>query len=230
MTRIPDTHAEAWDLLPWLANGRISAADREWVDAHVQTCGDCRAELAAQRVLATSLGRASTAPAVDDSEEQRSFDRLWARIEAAEAAAPAAPTAAVASRRVSRPVRWLAAAVIVQGIGLALFGINALRSADPDQGTSQGASKGGYVTVTSATPLRSGAPMVSLAFEPGASIEAVNTLLTHQGLSIVAGPGLSGNFTAALSADAVASGASAESVAAVIAKDPNVTFAQPIAR
>ena len=27
-SRIPDTHAEAWALLPWLANGRISAEDR----------------------------------------------------------------------------------------------------------------------------------------------------------------------------------------------------------
>ena len=53
----------------------------------------------------------------------------------------------------------------------------------------------------------------------------INTLLAHQGLSIVSGPGTSGNFTAELSADAVASGASAESVAAVISKDPNVTFA-----
>jgi hypothetical protein len=35
-SRIPDTHAEAWDLLPWLANGRIAAGDREWVEAHVQ--------------------------------------------------------------------------------------------------------------------------------------------------------------------------------------------------
>ena len=24
--RIPDTHAEAWALLPWLANGRLDAA------------------------------------------------------------------------------------------------------------------------------------------------------------------------------------------------------------
>ena len=36
-------------------------------------------------------------------------------------------------------------------------------------------------------------------------------------------------FTVA-TADAVASGASAESVASVISKDPNVTFAQPVAR
>jgi hypothetical protein len=33
-----------------------------------------------------------------------------------------------------------------------------------------------------------------------------------------------------LSADAVASGASAESVASLISKDPNVAFAQPVAR
>jgi hypothetical protein len=71
---------------------------------------------------------------------------------------------------------------------------------------------------------------VRLVFAPQASISTMNTLLMHQGLSIVAGPGDAGNFMAELSADAVASGASAESVAAVMAKDPNVTFAQPIAR
>ncbi|HUQ11138.1 MAG TPA: zf-HC2 domain-containing protein [Steroidobacteraceae bacterium] len=224
--RIPDTHAEAWDLLPWLANGRIQPADREWVEAHVQACAECRAELSSQRMLATNLrDPGAGTQAMNESstsEEQRSFDKLWARIEAAEAAAPAAQTSGLAPRRVSRPVRWLAAAVVVQGIGLALFGFNALRSAGP--------GKPGYITVTREAPVRSNAPMVSVVFEPGASIDTVNTLLTHQGLSIVSGPGLSGNFTAALSADAVASGASAESVAAVISKDPNVTFAQPIAR
>lgn len=224
--RIPDTHAEAWDLLPWVANGRIAPADREWVDAHVQGCAECRAELSAQRMLSTHLKEAGDEPAQGmnpgASEEQRSFDRLWARIEAAESAAPVMQAASAGSRRVSRPVRWLAAAVIVQGIGLALFGFNALRST--------GSGKPDYVTVTSQAPVRGGAPMVSLVFEPKASIDTINTLLAHQGLSIVSGPGLSGNFTAALSADAVASGASAESVAAVISKDPNVTFAQPIAR
>ena len=113
-------------------------------------------------------------------------------------------------------------AVVVQGFGLALFGIHALRA--PDTG------KPGFVTVTSEAPQRANAPMVSLVFAPDASMDNINTLLIHQGLSIVSGPGLSGNFTAALSADAVASGASAESVAAVVSKDPNVTFAQPIAR
>jgi hypothetical protein len=224
--RIPDTHAEAWDLLPWVANGRIAPGDREWVEAHVQSCAECRAELSAQRMVSARLMEAGAEPAhgmnLGASDEQRSFDRLWARIDAAESAMPGESTASAAPRRVSRPVRWLAAAVIVQGIGLALFGFNALRSTD--------SGKPGYVTVTSEMPARGNAPMVSLVFEPRASIETINTLLAHQGLSIVSGPGLSGNFTAALSADAVASGASAESVADVISKDPNVTFAQPIAR
>ena len=52
-SRIPDTHAEAWALLPWLANGRIQASDREWVEAHVAGCEECRAEVAAQRKMAT---------------------------------------------------------------------------------------------------------------------------------------------------------------------------------
>jgi hypothetical protein len=82
-----------------------------------------------------------------------------------------------------------------------------------------------------ATPeQRLNAPAVRLVFTPSAPMGTVNTLLTHQGLSIVAGPGSSGNFTAELSPDAVASGATAESVAAVISKDPNVAFAQPVAR
>jgi hypothetical protein len=89
---------------------------------------------------------------------------------------------------------------------------------------------GGFVTAADATAPRLNAPALRLVFAPEASIASINTLLSHQGLSIVSGPGTAGNFTAELSADAVASGASADSVATVIARDPNVTFAQPVAR
>ena len=225
MTRIPDTHAEAWALLPWLANGRISAEDREWVEAHGQDCAECRAELAAQRLVAARMNRdEASAPYPQGSDEQRSFNKLWARIEAAESAAmPATGTtgAAVQVPRSSRTVRWLAAAVVVQAIGLGVLGLT-LRGNTAD-------SPEIYKTVSNPEP-RLNAPAVRVVFAPGAPMSSVNTLLTHQGLSIVGGPGAAGNFTAELSADAVASGASAESVAAVIAKDPNVTFAQPIAR
>jgi hypothetical protein len=221
-SRIPDTHAEAWALLPWLANGRIAPEDREWVETHVQGCAECRAELAAQRMIVTQVERDSGAsPAPAASDEQRSFNKLWARIEASESAAtPIDGARRTGQAGSSRTVRWLVAAVVVQAIGLGAFGL-AMRG--------DGTRAPDFVTVANAEP-RTNAPAVRLVFAPGASMSAINTLLAHQGLSIVSGPGASGNFTAVLSADAVAAGASAESVAAVISKDPNVTFAQPVAR
>lgn len=219
--RIPDTHAEAWSLLPWLANGRIEAADREWVEAHVAACAECRAELVSQRMVATQMNRDASAPR-NENDEQKSFNKLWARIEAAESATVPVSGASGGSgaSRASRTVRWLAAAVVVQAIGLGVIGASALRS---DMNKDE--------IVTVADPeARPNAPAVRIVFAPAASIDTVNTLLSHQGLSIVAGPGTQGNFTAVLSPDAVASGASAESVAQVISKDPNVSFAQPVAR
>lgn len=225
-THMPNTHAEAWDLLPWLANGRIAPEQREWVEAHVYACADCRAELEAQRKVATQMNRDGAAsPASAASDEQRSFNKLWARIEASESINSAAANDGVTPRhsvaRSSRTVRWLAAAVIVQGFGLAFLGISAVR------GTQTGND---FVTVSNPPATRTHAPAVRIVFAPETSIGTMNTLLSHQGLELVAGPGTSGNFTAVLSTDAVASGATAESIAAVIAKDPHVSFAQPVAR
>ncbi len=78
----------------------------------------CRAELAAQRLVASQVNRDEAAvPQPGSSDEQRSFNKLWARIEAAESASQAATGttgAVVPVQRSSRTVRWLAAAVVVQ--------------------------------------------------------------------------------------------------------------------
>jgi anti-sigma factor RsiW len=218
MSRIPDTHAEAWALLPWLANGRLGPEEREWVEAHVGACAECRAELGAQRKVADTLAR--TVDGAPVGEEQKAFNKLWARVEALESS-PSAPVESASEPRVrsSRTVRWLVAAVVVQAIGLGVLGLSALRGpANPD-----------FINVS--LPVNAlEAPAVRVVFTPEASIETVNTLLMHQGLQLVEGPGLQGNFTAILSTEAVASGASAESVAAVMKKDPNVSFAEPVAR
>jgi hypothetical protein len=196
------------------------------VEAHLQGCAECRAELAAQRLVASHLARPEDGtPAESASDEQSSFNKLWARIEAAESATSRANGtrgAAAAPAPRSRTVRWLAAAVVVQAIGLGVLGM-ALNS------SARNPRNGEIVTVSSVDP-RLHAPAVRVVFAPDAPIGTINTILSHQGLSIVHGPGNSGNFTAELSADAVASGATAESVAAVMSKDPNVTFAQPVAR
>jgi hypothetical protein len=119
-------------------------------------------------------GSIATAPSPETvaNQEQRSFNKLWARIEASESismAANATPSATLRAARTSRTVRWLAAAVIVQSLGLALFGIDALRKpAD-------------FHTVADVPTPRSDAPAVRVAFAPDAAIGTINTLLAHQG-------------------------------------------------
>src|SRR5947209_3232195 len=44
-------HDEAEELLPWYANGQLSKADRERVDAHLSSCAHCREQLALERRL-----------------------------------------------------------------------------------------------------------------------------------------------------------------------------------
>jgi hypothetical protein len=231
MNRMPDTHAEAWALLPFVASGRIEAADREWIDAHLQSCAECRAELAAQRKLADEMQHeGALAPADEALAEERSFNKLWSRIEAAESPGTVpevAPEVRVAGgSRGARAVRWLAAAVIVQAIGLGVLGVYSIT------GTGAARQGGEFQTVTSEKPVGANvaAPAVRLVFAPDTSIETVNTILTHQGLEVIAGPGTAGIFTTALSAEAAAAGASPEAIAAVLSKDPHVSFAQPIAK
>ena len=53
--RIPDTHAEAWAMLPWLANGRLPAADREWVQKTIRWVVDWVPE--SDLTILAALGR-----------------------------------------------------------------------------------------------------------------------------------------------------------------------------
>ncbi len=46
-TRAPhaEVHDRAWDLLPWLVNGRLDQSDGEWLMRHVGECEECAREL-----------------------------------------------------------------------------------------------------------------------------------------------------------------------------------------
>jgi hypothetical protein len=213
--RIPDTHAEAWALLPFFANGRIAPEDREWVELHVQSCESCRRELEAQQPLAQQM-RESEPPFA--SSEQRAFAKLWTRIEAAEGAVPAeagAARSAIAGGP-RRTTRWLAAAVFVQAIGLALLGVSALNDSD---------SGAGYRTVTSAEARYSG-PAVRLVFTADTSMAQVTDILSRHGLELIAGPRGAGVFTAALTDGS--QGTTAESIAQTLRDDAHVQFAEPL--
>ena len=214
--RIPDTHAEAWALLPFLANGRIAAEDREWVELHVHSCEECRFELDDQRSLVNHMRASDVA---FDSSEHRSFSKLWTRIEAAEAAMPPQQDPAIRETAAAprRNVRWLAAAVVVQAIGLALLGVTALNNSE--------VSAGEFRTVTS-SEIRHVGPSVRLVFTADASVADVTEILARHQLEMVAGPRGAGVFTAALPAQT--DNASAETIAAALRRNPQVQFAEPV--
>ena len=70
-------HEEAWLSLPWLANGRLSQAERDKIEPHVRVCAACREELAFQRLLCNALtepDRVTYAPGP-------SFRKLMERID-----------------------------------------------------------------------------------------------------------------------------------------------------
>ena len=76
-------HEEAWLALPWLANGRLSQAERDNIEPHVRACAACREELAFQRLLCNVLtepDRVTYAPGP-------SFRKLLDRIDASESPA-----------------------------------------------------------------------------------------------------------------------------------------------
>jgi hypothetical protein len=106
-------HRQTWDLIPWLVNSTASAVERALADAHLAVCVDCRDEYAFQ----ARLGAGLAVDVATDAPLQPALDRLLARIDAEEAGVDAVQL----PPRLQR-TRILAAAVIVQAIGLAALG------------------------------------------------------------------------------------------------------------
>lgn len=211
--RIPDTHAEAWAMLPFLINGRLSPEDREWVEHHVRSCAECAREVEQQRPLANQMQSSELPPGFS---EQRAFSKLWTRIEASESAVPVEEqsVARETSGGSRRAVRWLAAAVFVQAIGLALLGVSAIK------GSEQAAD--GYRTVTNVEQSIA-KPAVRLVFASGTSVAEVTQILSEHDLRLVSGPQGAGVFTAVVNGSR-----SPRSIAESLRHDARVEFAEPV--
>jgi len=101
------SHQDAWLSLPWLANGRLSGAERLRVEEHLRGCALCTREVALQRRLCDVLPepeRVTYAPAP-------SFRKLMHRIDGLTPATPAETarphslrTASLMARAMSGPL------------------------------------------------------------------------------------------------------------------------------
>jgi hypothetical protein len=176
-------HRQAWDLIPWLVNGTLDSAQHGLVEAHLRECSDCREELAFQRKV-----HAGIIEDVSSSAAPMAMARLFERIDAEDDALPgdhvfdplevalARPAAAPAnSERRLRLGHLLAAAVIVEAIGL--VGLGTMLAGQRDAGSD-------YATLSQGTQPAAGA-RIRLVPSPTLSVGELQALLGKSGLRIV---------------------------------------------
>jgi hypothetical protein len=143
-TRHATAHHEAQQALPWLANGSLSGDELERVQAHLQSCALCRADLAVLHTL-----RAAGPGPAPDCDPERALARLLPRLDAS-APLPDQPAAVPSTVPVPSPApleapagwrarlaandrSWLRAAVALQfGAIAVLAGLLARPTGTPD--------------------------------------------------------------------------------------------------
>jgi hypothetical protein len=237
----------AASLLPWFVNETLSAEDRGRVEAHLADCALCRAELAAERRIRTLLRQPEAVQGVP----QLGLRKLLARIdeerplaerplaEGQHAVADVTPVHAThvahsapapgltRARRARRPWRtaltpWLAAAVVVEAIGLGVLGAQSAHQRN-------GLESASYSTMTAIAPSVTDGPGFRVVFTPGMTLIELRDVLRAQRLVVVAGPSEAGVFTLRLAGGATDSGIGTDALATLRA-DPRVRFAEPVAR
>lgn len=221
----PDDHARSWALIPWLVNGRAAGEERRRALAHLQQCAACRAEWQAQEALAQAL-RASQPQVQGLPDADAGLQRLMGRLDPAPAAqAPRRPVRGVVGRVVGlwgasvggRVPLALAAAVVVQAVGLVVLGLHRAQPAPGD-----------YAALSETVGPAGAAATLRLLPDGSMPLAQWQALLQAHGLVVVDGPNSAGAYGVALRAPG-AGAASAELVARLRAT-PGVLMAEPVGR
>jgi hypothetical protein len=209
-------HRQAWDLIPWVVNGRAGLQEQAALQAHLRACADCREEYEFQKRLHdhmnTDAGQAGDAPAA--------LRRLHARIEASMIGSGSSN-----SRERSRTARLLAAAVVVETIALsALGGARWLQRDTP---------VAPYHTL-SAPEAPTAPASIRAVLSPQMTVAQVQQLLAQAHLQIVAGPTEAGVYSLAPTMPApttrtpTTNDRDPAQALQILRSHPGVRFAEPI--
>lgn len=229
-------HQDAWELLPWYANGTLDSDERRAVEAHLERCGLCRGELAASRDLAAAVRRAADVPPAAETRLGHLLDRLDAAaapgspaLPSADAPPAAASSPAAGGRAVARlpnTVRWAlalqAAAILALALGLAYL----LARPAPPAGTvaAAPAPEPAFRTLA-ASPAAAGRELaVRAVFSPTASERELRHLLLAAGARFDDGPSPAGVYTLEIGGGDEAAAAALER----LRRDPLVELAEPV--
>lgn len=199
----PVSHERAQQLLPWLAPCALDDAEFAAVQAHVEACAECQADLALHARL-----RASVPPTDSAFDADRAFARLLPRL------GPQAPRITVLKRwrralaANSAWLRWTA------GAQLAVIAVLAAMLARP------ATDAGNYRALGSAPPAQGD---LVLVFRPDTSEREMRRILQANGARVVDGPGVTGAWVLALPAGQPAGALTR------LRSEPAVALVQPLA-
>jgi hypothetical protein len=214
----PYSHPEAQDALPWLANGTLAGTELERVEAHVETCADCRADLA----LLRTVHAAGPAPDLD-FDPDRALARLMPRLDATPVEADAPAPCAVAetpgllqrwrNRLAANDRTWLRAAVAAQFCAIAVLGALLARpAARPDAAPD-------YRVLGAAGA--NGAARLVVTFRPDTPEAELRRIVRGSGARIVGGPTVTDAWL-------VGADGQLDPVLARLRAEPAVTLAEPL--
>jgi Putative zinc-finger len=222
--RAPRSHEEAYELIPWLVNGRLDREEQARLERHVGECEDCRREVEEQRRLRSLIRQPESNV---EYAPQASFQKLWSRIEASrpgegsEPEASAGPTPRgrkAAEQAESRPPRWMLAAATVLALGLGFLVAASWRAQAPDR-----ASEYRTATAPAAEPDRDG--QIRAVFSPNVTVDELTRIVSETRLTIVSGPSDSGVYTLAVQPG---QDLPVTEALARLRSDPRVRFAEPV--
>ncbi|MGH8212838.1 MAG: zf-HC2 domain-containing protein [Rhodanobacteraceae bacterium] len=168
--------ARAWEAMPWVLQDSAPAAQKDWLMAHLAQCGACSAEFAQQTRLRLAVSLPSDVPLDVDS----GLARLMTRLDTLDAESlPPAP------RRANWAFKALAAAVLIQALGIGALGTRLLSDRPAP-----------YQTLSTAAPVAV-AGAIRVVPDPGMKLADWNKLLRSLDLKVVSGPNAVGAYTVA---------------------------------
>lgn len=177
-------HRESWELLPWLVNASLSAAQTQRLEDHLGQCAECRREYQSQVVLRQQMQNEESVLYTPHA----SLRKLMARIEQDDAAFPAAISKPPAPR-IARRMRWLTFAVAAEALVLiAMVGVLSWRF-DYDRNAPR------YSTLSSAPAIIQQGPAARVVFSPSISLAELGELLRSYNAQVIAGPSDAGVYT-----------------------------------
>ena len=204
-------HDDAIELLPWLVNDSLEAAERDAVREHATNCVICRRELAQLQAVDRSIAAERARAAVPAPDMRRINARIDAELERGQRGG-----AALRRIRAWFEDPWFVA-FATQTIVVIVMASSWLLSRAPEPG---------FTTLTAPEALPAG-HYVRVVFDPTLDAGGLAALLEDRQLSIVAGPSERGVYTLRF-ADGVPAVAR-EAVTAELADEAGVLFAQPLA-